>query len=657
MAAKSRTLRLILTGDADKLNRTLQRAQARSKGFGATMSRAAGAATKAFTGLVALGGAALIKFGGDLLKTGDQLDKMNRRTGLTVERIQELDFAAQQSGTSLETVEKALLRSARVTSDAANGLATAERTLEALGLTVEEVEATHPDQLFNKFADAISGVEDPTKRAALAQELFGRSGAELLPLLEAGSGGLEKLAKEARDTGNIMSEDAARAAAEFNDELNILKQELKAGLTRAFTALSPHLKSVISFLKRLIEGAQRWGNVLKPAAIALGGLTAALAAAKIATVAWNAVLAINPFVALTVALVAAGVAVYKFRDEIYGAFVWLKDQILAIWDKVTGAFTTAVDTVKGAVSAVKNFFTGGGGKELADTAENLAARVADGWDPVAERMAETARRARRLTSDELEPLPALARDVMARTRRAASTELGAMADEAAAAALKTTRGVASALAQLPPGMGRLTSDIRRNVGEMADALAQLPPGVAASVAQVDPELEALRAKFGQTAQSVTDDVGEMCRTVDAQVSSCEQALARLKRATADAIAGRAAALARADAARAAEDALTGAPVGAGGTGPGLVTDPGDIFTTPAVGLAAGGIVRRPTLAVVGEAGPEAVIPLRGGANPAGGPETINISLNLDGRELGKFVVRRLNEAVRRGEVNVSGDLR
>ena len=221
---RSRTMRLILAGDARGLTRTMQRAQAQNRSFGKSFQRAAGVATKAFAGLAAAGLFMAVKMGANLLRTGDALDKMNRRTGITVERIQELDFAAQQSGTSVGAIEKSFLRANRVVSDAAAGLSTATRTLDALGLSVEQVEATHPDQLFNLYADAMGSIEDPTKRTAIAQELFGRAGAEMLPLLDAGSAGLEKLAAQARNAGNIMSEETARAAAEFNDELNLLKQ-------------------------------------------------------------------------------------------------------------------------------------------------------------------------------------------------------------------------------------------------------------------------------------------------------------------------------------------------------------------------------------------------------------------------------------------------
>ena len=74
-------------------------------------------------------------------------------------------------------------------------------------------------------------------------------------------------------------------------------------------------------------------------------------------------------------------------------------------------------------------------------------------------------------------------------------------------------------------------------------------------------------------------------------------------------------------------------------------------------LAAGGVVTRPTYALVGEQGPEAVIPLRDyDAGARGGPSTLVANLFLDRERLGRFVIERINEGIRRGEINVVGSL-
>ena len=377
----SRTLTLILAGDADKMNRTLRRAGGSVDKFGKKagpgLSKILKVGALALGGLAVAGAAMGIKLAKDLLDTGDALDKMNRKTGLTVERIQELDFAAQQSGTSIGTIEKAFLRSTRVLGDASKGLATAEDTLTALGLSAQELADVHPDELFTVFAEAVSQVESPLEKAQLAQELFGKSGAELIPLLEGGAAGIEALAGQAREAGNIMSGETARAAAEFNDQLNILKQRGLAVVQRAFASLAPHLSTFVDFLlEDAIPTVQRVVGVIgdvastlvafgqrirdnKPLVAGLVVVLGAVAAIALAAVltgwasslallvpkiiastaalwAQNAALLANPAVLIVAGIIALGAAlvyVYKtsetFRNVVKTVFAAVK-QIVAL---------------------------------------------------------------------------------------------------------------------------------------------------------------------------------------------------------------------------------------------------------------------------------------------------------------------------------------
>ena len=126
---------------------------------------------------IAVAGVAIgTKLVGDLLATGDALHKMSGRTGIGIEKLQEMQFAAEQSGSSLETFEKAILKQARFITEAANGTKSNTEALAELGITLGDLEGQRPDEQFKVLADAIAGVEDPTKRAALAQEVFGRYG-------------------------------------------------------------------------------------------------------------------------------------------------------------------------------------------------------------------------------------------------------------------------------------------------------------------------------------------------------------------------------------------------------------------------------------------------------------------------------------------------
>ena len=101
---------------------------------------------------------------------------MSKRTGFSVEALGELKFAAEQSGTSIETIEKASFKLSGVLLDAENGLVGAKDALAQLGLKAEDLKALSPEEQFQTIANALSGVESASDKAALAQDLFGKSG-------------------------------------------------------------------------------------------------------------------------------------------------------------------------------------------------------------------------------------------------------------------------------------------------------------------------------------------------------------------------------------------------------------------------------------------------------------------------------------------------
>ena len=95
--------------------------------------------------------------------------------------------------------------------DAEMGLVGAEDALAALGLTAEELKGLSPETQFQIIADKLGAVDDASTKAAIAQDIFGRSGAELIPLMNEGAEGMAALRQEARDLGVVFSQDAANS--------------------------------------------------------------------------------------------------------------------------------------------------------------------------------------------------------------------------------------------------------------------------------------------------------------------------------------------------------------------------------------------------------------------------------------------------------------
>ena len=187
----------------------------------------------------------------DFAELGDSFDKMSQRTGVSVEALSGLKFAAEQSGASIETVEMGIRNMQRVLLDVQQGSTTAARTLQDLGLNIQQLQTLSPEQQFLQMAQAISKVQDPSRQAALAMELFGRSGTQLLPMLQQGEAGIEALIAEARRLGIVMSQEDARAAAEFTDAMNRLSSVFKGIATQVASVITPILTKLSNLFTSL----------------------------------------------------------------------------------------------------------------------------------------------------------------------------------------------------------------------------------------------------------------------------------------------------------------------------------------------------------------------------------------------------------------------
>lgn len=252
----------------------------------------------------------------------DSFDKMSQRVGVSTESLSELAYAANLSGTSIERVEESFKGLSQKIVEAVDKGGDAESLFSSIGLSAQDLAASSPEEQFYKVADAIAKIDDPTRRAAVAMQVFGESGRELLPLLSGGSAGLEEMRSEARELGATVSTSAASMGAQFNDALARV-QTIFQGLKNEFAAsLAPILTTSATYLGKMsvfVSKLTRECPVLTTALATFGagvvglsyGLTKAMSALENFRKAWaafQALMAANPIVAVTAAVVALGAA-------------------------------------------------------------------------------------------------------------------------------------------------------------------------------------------------------------------------------------------------------------------------------------------------------------------------------------------------------------
>ena len=205
----------------------------------------------AATAFVGAGLLASVKIFSD---SGDAVQKMSIRTGVSAEALSELGSAAKTSGTDLQTLEGGFRKMQKFLVEAAQSSGDARDTIQDLGLSVGALSQMSPDEQFKTIADEIARIQDPARKSAVVMKIFGRTGADLIPLLNEGSAGIENLQRHFRGLGLTMSTEMANSAADVNDRLDELTAVVKRSAIEIGYALAPTVITLATNLTNAVVG-------------------------------------------------------------------------------------------------------------------------------------------------------------------------------------------------------------------------------------------------------------------------------------------------------------------------------------------------------------------------------------------------------------------
>lgn len=249
------------------------------KGIGASVSAIggkfsklaalAGPAAAALTGIGAAATAVVVKF----TAAGDAMDKMSKRTGMSVETLSQLKFATEQSGSNLETFEAALRGLVNNIASLGSGSTEAAATFKKLGLTFSDLAKLTPEEQFTLIGERIADIKNPTDQAAVAMKLFGEQGSLLLPLLTSDIKGLKE---EADALGLTMSTTNAKAAADLSDAWNRLKSTAGSFAMALGATIAPVLTRILDLFTRILGKARQWTRIRREVTDLAGEKVAAM---------------------------------------------------------------------------------------------------------------------------------------------------------------------------------------------------------------------------------------------------------------------------------------------------------------------------------------------------------------------------------------------
>ena len=259
----------------------------------------------------------------------DSLNDLSQKTGITVQTLGGLEYAAKQSGADLDAVAKGAQKLAQLMAEAAGGNDKASATLATFGINAKNADGTllSLDEALFTVADRFESYKDGPEKAAAAQELMSKGGKDLIPLLNMGGDALRAAVEEYKKYGGVTTETAQRADA-FNDTMEKINL-MQGAFTRSLTAaLLPTLQVLADIFVDVKGKGSDFGGVID----IVVGTVKGFALAGLGVVA--------AFQAAGQAIAGTGLAMLRFIEGDYkGAWNALKDGVA----DAAGTLSTMVD--------------------------------------------------------------------------------------------------------------------------------------------------------------------------------------------------------------------------------------------------------------------------------------------------------------------------
>jgi hypothetical protein len=197
-------------------------------------------------------GQALVGMGQRQAEVIDGTSKMAARLGMTYGELAGLSHAADLAGVSMETIGKAATKADIMFVKAAQGSSVAQAAFAKVGLSVDQLQGMSASDRFQAITDAIAALPTEAERAAASVAIFGKSGAELLPLFAGGAGAIQEATAEAERLGLALTNAQGRDVEAMNDAFTKAQAAINGVVNQVVAYLSPAIKNVADTFTNLI---------------------------------------------------------------------------------------------------------------------------------------------------------------------------------------------------------------------------------------------------------------------------------------------------------------------------------------------------------------------------------------------------------------------
>lgn len=387
------------------------------KNVGTKVGSLIGKTAKFVGGLIALQGAiggtvgAIYKVTRLASDYGDTAWKVSQKIGMNVEAWQEMAHAGEMSGVESEALSKGMIKLNKNIIEAAMGNKTLASWFKRVGVSFVDAsgKARDVEDVFMDLSEVFGKQKDGAKKTAAAMALMGKSGADMIPMLNSGKKGLQEMRQEARDLGIVMDEKTAKASEAFNDNFERMTKVVKGLMFTVGSGLIPIFNDIVlsvrawleqnrelikSKIKEWVEDLRKrlpelkekifalvdgikvfaakvldlvetlggFKNVMKAVGVyMLISFTASVFSAIQALMLLGTTLLATPAGWILLAIAAAILAVYyaiKKWDSIWSAIKQLGDSIKVLWDQMTTGFSAWVQYITDVFSKINLYDIG-----------------------------------------------------------------------------------------------------------------------------------------------------------------------------------------------------------------------------------------------------------------------------------------------------------
>lgn len=227
-------------------------------GFAGGMSKAIGAAKIGVSALAVTGAAvtaatgAIVSGAGSVAEYGDNIDKMSQKMGISAQAYQEWDAIMQHSGTTIDALKPSMKTLAQQAQKGAE-------EFQALGISEQEVATLSQEDLFAKVITGLQGMEEGTERTAITSKLLGRGATELGALLNTSAEDTEAMRQKVHELGGVMSDDAVKASAKFQDTLQDMGTGFDSLKRNMLSEFLPSITTVMEGMTSIFTGDSATG--------------------------------------------------------------------------------------------------------------------------------------------------------------------------------------------------------------------------------------------------------------------------------------------------------------------------------------------------------------------------------------------------------------